>query len=113
MELKSGQAILTPAPGKSFDPTRIPKAVRDAGFTPGEIEVSAAGKLVSKNGSLRLEMLGLVRTFVLVGGAKEEELKKRSDLLSRRVRVTGKLHPSHADEPPGLTVERWTPAGGN
>ncbi|MFB3140089.1 MAG: helix-hairpin-helix domain-containing protein, partial [Candidatus Acidiferrales bacterium] len=46
--------------------------------------------------------------FVLTGGAKAEELEGRAELLGKRLRVTGKLHPSHADRPPGLTVERWT-----
>lgn len=108
MNLKSGQAVIRPAEGKSFDPTRIPKAVKDAGFSPGEIEVTAAGTLRSEK-DLLLEMTGPVPKFVLADGAKAGELEKRSDLLGQRVRVTGKLHPSHADKPPGLTVESWAP----
>src|SRR5262249_45591269 len=56
---------------------------------------------------LLLKMAGPVPQFVLAGGAKAEELKGRSDLPDNRLRVTGRLHPSHADRPPGLTVERW------
>ncbi len=102
---------MLPAREKSFDPTRIPKAVKDAGFTPGEVEVTTAGSLGRKDDLLLLEMPGPVRQFVLAGGAKAEELRARSDLLGKRLRVTGKLHPSHADSPPGLSVERWTLAG--
>lgn len=107
VELKTGQVALLPAAGKSFDPTRIPKAVKDAGFTPGEVDVTAIGTLTTKKEWLLLEMSGLVQEFVLAGGAKADELKKQSNLLGRRLRVKGKLHPSHADRPPGLTVEQW------
>ena len=107
VELKTGQVVILPAAGKSFDPTRIPKTVKDAGFTPGEVDVTAVGTLTSKKGWLLLETPGLVREFVLVGGAKADELKEREDLLGQRLQVKGKLHPSHADRPPGLTVEQW------
>lgn len=107
VDLKSGQAAITPAPGKSFDPTAITKAIKDAGFTPGEVELTAVGTLRRKNGLLVLEMSGPVRQLVLDGGAKTAELKQRRDLLGQRVRVTGKLHPFHADKPAGLQVNRW------
>ncbi len=100
---------MRPATGKSFDPSRIPKAVKDAGFTPGDVEVTAAGTLAEENDLLRLKMQGPVPVFVLAGGAKAEQLGSRADLLGKRVRVKGKLHPSHADKPPGLTVESFEP----
>ena len=109
-DLAAGTAVVRPASGKSFDPSRIPKAVKDAGFTPGEIEVTAAGTLVRENDLLRLKMDGPVPVFVLAGGAQAEPLRSRTDLLGKRLRVTGKLHPSHADRPPGLTVESFEPA---
>ena len=111
MDLKSTQAVVLPAKGKSFNPTKIPKAVKDAGFTPDEIQVVAGGVLARKNDLLLLEMSGQVRQLVLAGGTKEKELRARADLLGKRLRVSGKLHPSHADRPPGITVELWTLAG--
>ena len=108
MDLKSGQAVLLPLKGKSFDPTKISKAVKDAGFTPGEIEVTVVGSLARKDEWLLLEASGPVRQFVLAGGMKAGELEGRSDLIGKQLRVTGKLHPSHADQPPGITVDRWT-----
>ena len=103
---------MTPAPGKSFDPTAIPKAVKDAGFTPGPIEVTAAGKLGVEDDMPVLEMAGPLRRFVLAGGAKAEELKGRGDLRGKQVRVRGRLHPSHGDKPPGLTVESFEAVSG-
>ena len=107
VELKEGQAVLLPKQGKSFDPTKIANAVKDAGFSPGPIEVTAVGLLGHENDFLLLQMSGSVEGFVLAGGAKAEELTERADLVGKKVRVTGQLHPSHGDKPPGLTVERW------
>ncbi len=102
---------MLPAQEKSFDPTRIPKAVKDAGFTPGEIEVTAVGTFLREKDLLLLKMAGPVTQFVLAGGAKAEELKGHSDLPGKRVRIAGRLHPSHTDRPPGLTVESWALIG--
>ena len=107
MDLKNAQAVLAPAEGKSFDPAKIPQAVRKAGFAAGEIEVTAAGRLTIEDDSLRLEMPGPVEQLILAGGAKAEKLRKRPDLIGRRLSVTGVLHPSQAEKPPGITVERW------
>ncbi len=105
--MKTGQAVVRPAEGKSFDPTQIPRAIKDAGFSAGNIELTAVGTLSRQDNLLLLELSGAVRKFVLAGGAKAEELEERAELLGKRLRVTGKLHPSHADRLPGLTVERW------
>ncbi len=107
VSLKEAEAIVLPAKEQSFDPTGIPRAVKDAGFNPGDVVVTAVGTLSKKGELLRLRMAGPVGEFVLAGGAQASELEKRSDLLGQRVRVIGKLHPSHADKPPGLTVEEW------
>ncbi len=107
VDLESSQAVLTPAEGKSFDPAGIPGAVRKAGFAPGDVHVTAVGILAKEGELLALEMTGLLEKLVLAGGAKVEELSQKPELLGQRVRVSGKLHPSHADKPPGLTVETW------
>ncbi len=105
-----GEAEVFPKPGKSFDPVLIPKAIKDAGFSVPEVIVTADGTLAKWKDFLELDVLGLRRPFVLASGAQEEALKKRTDLLGKKIRVTGKLHGSHADQPPGLTVENFQPA---
>ena len=107
VELKSSQAVVTPAEEDSFDPTQIRKAVLSAGFKPGDIHVTAVGTLSKEGELLALEMVGLLDKFVLAGGPKVDELSQKPQLLGQRIRVNGTLHPSHADEPPGLTVETW------
>jgi hypothetical protein len=105
-----GEAEVFPKPGKSFDPVLIPKAIKDAGFSVPEVIVTADGTLAKRKDLLELDVSGLRRPFVLASGAQEEALKKRADLLGKKIRVTGKLHGSHADQPPGLTVENFQPA---
>ncbi len=107
MNLVKGEAEVFPKPGKSFDPARIPKAIKDAGFSAPEVRVIADGTLVKRKESVELEVPGLKLPFRIAGGARAEALEKRADLLGKRLRVTGKLQTGHADLPPGLTVESF------
>ena len=99
-----------PKQEKSFDPVSIPKAIQDAGFTAAEVVVTTEGTLVKRGEFRELDVPGLKHSFVLEGGAQADALKKRADLVGKKVRLTGKLHPSHADRPPGLTVEKFQAA---
>ena len=96
-----------PKQDKSFDPTQIPGAVKSAGFTPGAIELTAGGTLALKDGRLRLEMEGVLRTLNLAGGGKERALRSRNDLLGQRVVVTGKFEVDRTGESSTLTVNEW------
>jgi hypothetical protein len=98
-----------PRLGKSFDPVLIPRALRYAGFTPAAVMVMVDGTLIAEGEFLTLDVSGSNHTFVLAGGAQADALRKRTDLVGKKIRVTGKLHPSHADRPPGLTVESFEP----
>ncbi len=107
VDLKNGRAVVIPATGKDFDPTRIPKAIRDAGFSPGEIELTAVGVVTKEGERLAVELSGGPAKLVLSGGAKLSELERRNELLGHRVRVTGKLLVSAEMKHPGLSVENW------
>ncbi|MFQ5670144.1 MAG: hypothetical protein ACE5HD_06450 [Acidobacteriota bacterium] len=106
VNLEEGTALVLPEKEKSFDPAGIPAAVRRAGFTPGEIELIAVGRLGRQEDHLVLEMSG--RKLILEGGKKGTEIAGRDDLLGHRVRVTGTLHAPHRPEPPGMSVEEWS-----
>jgi hypothetical protein len=110
VDLVKGQAQVLPKSGKSFDPALIPKAIKDAGFSVPEVAATVDGTLVSRKESLELDVPGLKHPFILAGGSQAQTLEKRVDLVGKRVRVTSKLHPSHADLPPGLTVENFQPS---
>ena len=75
------------------------------------MQVTAVGTISRGDDFLRLDMPGPAPQFILADGAKAKELSKQPDLLSGRVRVTGVLHPSHGDQPPGITVESWERSG--
>ena len=53
-----------------------------------------------------LKVSGLEHVFVLAGGEELETLQSEAT-AGNRVRVTGLMHPSHGEEPPGLTVQRF------
>ena len=109
VSLVKGQAIVFPKAGKSFDPVLIPKAIKDAGFSAPEVVASVEGTLVEKKEFLELSVPNLKRPFVLAAGAQAEVLSRRPDLVGKRVQMTGKLHGSHGDQPPGLTVDNFQP----
>lgn len=107
MNLVKGEGQVFPKPGKSFDPGQIPKAIQGAGFTATEVNVVVEGTLATEEGQLRLDVPGIHHPFALVGGAQQEVLKKRTDLLHKRVRLTGKLQLNSSDRVAGLTVEEF------
>lgn len=107
MDLVKGEAEVFPKPGKSFDPALIPKAIKDAGFSAPEVIFTADGILAQGKEFLELKIAGIKHPFLLADGAQGESLKKRAELLGKKIRVTGKLQPAHGDFPPGLTVEAF------
>ncbi len=106
-DLETGLTIILPETDRSFDPTQVPKAIKDAGFSAPKVEVVAKGKVETFENFLALRVPGLEQPFVLEGGDKVEELKARPDVIGAGVIVTGFLHPSHGDKPPGLSVEKF------
>ena len=55
---------------------------------------------------LALRVPGQMQLFVLSGGAQFAAFQKIAT-VGKQVRVTGLLHGSHGDSPPGLTVEKF------
>jgi len=110
VDFKTGEATVVPRENTGFDPTGIPEALRKAGFTAGKIRVTAVGTLTKEGEILSLKMDGPLEQLILAGGPGIDDLAKEEKVLGRRLRVKGEFHPSHADKPPGLTVETWQPA---
>ncbi len=101
-----GEAQIYPKAGKSFDPVLIPKAIKGAGFTARDIVVTAVGTVTKGSDFLKFDVSG-VRRFDLVAGARGGELSGRSDLLGKRVRVTGRV--DAGANPARLSVESFQP----
>ena len=110
MDFKNGEATVFPGGKAGFDPTRIPDALRKAGFTAGKIRVTAVGTLAKDGEIFSLKMDGPLEQLILAGGPSIDELAREEKVLGSRLRVKGEFHPSHGDKPPGLTVESWHPA---
>jgi hypothetical protein len=105
VNLVKAEGTVFPKAGKSFDPALIPKVIRDAGFTAAEVAVVADGTLAARNGALELDVPGLAHPFLLAGGSKIDPLRKRADLLGKKIRVTGTLGSAQDARPPSLAVE--------
>jgi hypothetical protein len=110
VNLVKGEAQVFPGPGKSFDPTPIPQAIKDAGFSAPEVVVEADGTLAKRNGLFELDVPGLKHPFSLSGGPQMEALGGRTDLVGKEIRISGKLHLGPDDLVPGLTVESFRQA---
>jgi hypothetical protein len=111
VDLEQGVAVIHPAKGRTFDPAGIPCTVRDAGFSSPEVFFTAKGRLEKEGERLALRVPGLRHVFYLEGGAGFAELKAATTFLNKTIRVSGKLHGSHAERPPGMTVEKFESAG--
>ncbi len=105
VSLRDGKAIITPKVGERFDPFEIPNAIKKAGFTPGEVNLTVSGKLSRYKEFWALEVPGLAQPLLLSGGPASGKLGKSTAPVGGKLTVTGQLHPSHGDEPPGMTVE--------
>lgn len=106
-----GQAEVFAKPGKTIDPTLIPKAIRDAGFSAAEVLMEADGILAQKGQDLFLTVPGLSQVYRLSAGPEVEALSRRVDLFGKEVRITGKLRLAVAGPPPEMTVEQFGPRG--
>ena len=104
-------AAIHPAKGRTFDPAEIPRAIRDAGFSSPEVFFTVKGRLEKEGEWLALRVPGLRHIFFLEGGPGFAELKAATTFLNKTIRVSGKLHGSHADRAPGMTVEKFESAG--
>lgn len=98
-----GSASMTASEGESIDFSSIPEAIRKAGFTPGAIDVTAAGTVSAENEERTLlKVSGSDQELLLVNLSKEIE-KKIAEFaeVGMRMRINGVLH-FHSDEVPAL-----------
>ncbi|MBI1745909.1 MAG: hypothetical protein HYR55_04885 [Acidobacteria bacterium] len=72
-----------------------------------EVQLTAQGKATKYENLFALQVAGLAEVLVLEGGKRAEELKRTLNVLNKNLKVTGNLHPSHVNRPPGLTVDEF------
>ncbi len=103
VHMQDGTAELSAVAGGSIDVSQIPQAIRRAGFTPGRLEVTAAGSLVAQGDRTVFHDGISDQRMLLVNLSPEIEESVRHALeTGETVRLSGTVH-FHADELPGLT----------
>ena len=120
--LRSGNVDLTMKENAVINIKRLNKAVDDSGFTPGEIEIEASGKLeqykLSGKDYPALKVSGSDQIFLLTDskdhGQEEfispEKLKELSDTADKNngnITISGYIHQHSEDLPLALSVDSF------
>lgn len=106
MNFKAGTATLVGEEQQGPDVMRARVLLEKSGFSVPRTEVTARGEVVEWKDRLALRVPGQQELFILEGGKQWRDFKATAK-PGDRIRVTGNLHPAHADAPPGLTVEEF------
>ena len=108
IRVDEGRAVVTPKPGTSLELDVLEQAVRDGGFTPREVSVTARGRLIELNGAAALELSDGILLLLAEGGQTNALLKSPSGSV---VRVEGQAAheqaDGHAGHPYTLTVRSF------
>ncbi|NIQ96378.1 MAG: heavy-metal-associated domain-containing protein [Desulfuromonadales bacterium] len=93
IDMQSGTATIHAAKGVSVDASRVPNAIREAGFTLGKVRIVAVGRIAAEEEKrLFLEDKGQQRPILLVGA--KETIRQRLRSLAeegQRVKISGTL----------------------
>jgi len=126
VDLKTNTARLDLAEGAFLDPEALARAVREAGFDPGEITLTAVGKLVEARERLALALPAEGQKFLLFENARDEVarhegeqtewLTPETDRALRKlreegaaVRITGAVH-AHEQGLAALRIDDYAKA---
>lgn len=93
--VSQGRAVLNPEPGTSLDLMALEEAVRDGGFTPSALMVTARGHLSELHGTPALELSDGSMLLLAEGGRAEELLALTS---GSAVQVKGQAVLEHGDD---------------
>lgn len=93
LSLNKGYVDIPLAPGNSFDLWALPGKVREHGFSVGDMEISARGKIVSWQGKKALEVSGRKDMTFLLDAEKKSESFPAFPETNEPVEVIGTLHP--------------------
>lgn len=115
--LKTGIVEIKVKNGKAVDIDRLNEAVRESGFTPGEIKITATGSLIEYNSYPALKVTGSDQVFLLVekhehekeeflSKEKLDQIKAATENGEKTITITGHVH-THRDFPPALSVDSF------
>lgn len=81
IDMKDGTAALKAREGESINISQVPKAIKDTGFTPGDISITASGKVkTDARQRLILQVSGLAQGLLLVD--LKDDIRQRLGSLS-------------------------------
>ncbi len=108
IRVDEGRAVVTPESGTSLELGELEQAVRDGGFTPREVLVTAQGRLTELNGAAALELSNGILLLLAEGSQTNALLRSPAGSV---VRVEGQAaleQPrGHAGHPYTLTVRSF------
>ncbi len=108
IRVNEGRAVVTPESGTSLELDELEQAVRDGGFTPREVSVTARGRLTELNGAAALELSNGILLLLAEGSQTNALLRSPTGSV---VRVEGQAAPEqpdgHAGHPYTLTVRSF------
>ena len=111
IRVSEGRAVVTPKVGTSLDLDALEQAVRDGGFTPNLLTVTARGRVTDVHGAAALELSDGVVLLLATGGQTDALLELPGGSV---VRVEGQVareqSDGHAGHPYTLTVRSFDSA---
>ena len=114
IDLNTGAAVVALKNGQAPDLAQFRNAVKKAGFTAGEIKITAVGKIVFTKNQALLKLSDSGKEYVLFekdgAGAETLTVNTRQKLMGFAEKgvvlsMTGTVH-EHADGPPGLSLDK-------
>ncbi len=108
IQVSEGRVVLNPQPGTSLDLAALEQAVRDGGFTPRALTLTARGRLSELHGTPALELSdGTV--LLLAEGGRADDLLKLTNGSAVQVEGQAVLEqtPDHTAHPYTLTVRSF------
>jgi len=112
LRVDQGRAVVTPKSGTSLELGALERAVRDGGFTPRELSVTARGRLTELNGAPALELSNGVLLLLARGGQSNALLESSRGTVVRVEGVASQDQPKgHNGHPYTLTVSSFEAAG--
>ena len=108
IQVNEGRAVLTPEPGTSLDLADLEQAVRDGGFTPSGLTLTARGRLSQRHGTPALE-LSDGSVLLLAAGGRTDELLRLTNGSAVQVEGHAVLEQAsdHTAHPYTLTVNSF------
>lgn len=95
IDLQRNLATITPSSTVPLDLTRVPEAIRGAGFRPGAMSIRATGALSSRRGGIHLTIDGQPFSYRWTG--------RETDVAAG---VVFDAHVNYSEDPPTVSPSR-------